>query len=85
MPDANKSPEGTGILLMNISLNESWINGHYICGNIDTSMGTVEVFDEDFFVQDEHAWEIITEIHRIWLNSETTQQQAFQQWIAQNF
>jgi hypothetical protein len=70
---------------MNISLNESWINGHYSCGNIDTSMGTVEVFSEEFFAKDEHAWEIICEIHRIWLNSETTQQQAFQLWIAQNF
>ena len=70
---------------MNISLNESWINGHYCCGNIDTSLDTVEVFDEDFFAQGEHAWEIIIEIHRIWLNSETTQEQAFQLWIALNF
>ncbi len=68
-----------------VSLNESWINGHYSCGRIDTSLGTVEVFDEDFFAQDEHAWEIICEIHQLWLNSDLTQKQAFQQWIFQNF
>jgi len=69
-----------------VSLNESWINGHYCCGNIDTSLGTVEVFDDDgFFAQGEHAWEIIAEIHRIWINSELTTEQAFQQWISQNF
>lgn len=68
-----------------VSLNESWINGHYSCGNIDTSPGTVEVFDDDgFFAQREHAWEIISEIHRIWLNTDLTTEQAFQQWISQN-
>jgi len=68
-----------------VSLNESWINGHYSCGNIDTSLGTVEVFDDDgFFAQGEHAWEIIAEIHRIWINSDLTTEQAFLQWITQN-
>ncbi len=80
----NTSLKGISILLMNISLNESWMHGHYSCGNIDTSLGTVEVFDQEYFAQGEHAWEIICEIHRIWLNSETTQLQAFQLWIAQN-
>jgi len=45
----------------------------------------VEVFDDDeFFAQGEHAWEIISEIHRIWINSDLTTEQAFQQWISQN-
>jgi hypothetical protein len=50
---------------MDITLNSSWLNGKYDCGVIDTSLGTVEVFDpeEGFFAQDEHAWEIISEIH----------------------
>ena len=70
-----------------VSLTQSWINGHYSCGNIDTSLGTVEIFDpeEDFFAHGEHAWEIICEIHRIWLNSDLTTEQAFQQWITLNF
>ena len=52
---------------MDITLNESWISGKYSCGVIDTSLGTVEVFDveEGFFAQGGHAWEIISEIHRI--------------------
>ncbi|MFY9151059.1 MAG: hypothetical protein WAO52_03525 [Prolixibacteraceae bacterium] len=59
---------------MDITLNESWINGKYSCGVIDTSLGTVEVFDQEegFFAQDEHAWEIISEIHQIWVNSDIT-------------
>ena len=71
---------------MELTLNESWLNGKYSCGEINTSLSTVEVFDADegFFAQDEHAWEIISEIHRIWVNSELTTQQAFQQWIFQN-
>jgi len=46
---------------MDITLNESWISGKYSCGEINTALGTVEVFDpeEGFFAQDEHAWEII--------------------------
>ncbi len=69
---------------MNITLNESWLNGKYSCGVIDTSLGTVEVFDDGFFAQGEHAWEIISEIHRIWLNTDLTTEQAFEQWISQN-
>ena len=72
---------------MNITLNESWLNGKYSCGVINTSLGTVEVFDQEegFFAQDEHAWEIILEIHRIWVNGDLTIEQAFQQWISLNF
>jgi len=71
---------------MDITLNESWINGKYSCGVINTSLGTVEVFDpeERFFVQDEHAWEIILKIHRIWINGDLTAEQVFQQWISSN-
>ena len=71
---------------MDITLNESWISGKYDCGIIDTSMGTVELFDQEegFFAQDEHAWEIISEIHQIWVNTDLTTEQAFQQWITQN-
>ena len=71
---------------MDITLNESWLNGKYSCGVIDTSLGTVEVFDteEGFFAQDEHAWEIISEIYKIWVNGDLTTEQAFQQWISQN-
>lgn len=71
---------------MDITLNESWISGKYICGVINTSLGTVEVFDEEegFIAQNEHAWEIISEIHRIWVNGDLTTEQAFKQWISQN-
>jgi len=71
---------------MDITLNESWISGKYSCGIIDTSLGTVEVFDgeEVFFAQDEHAWKIISEIHQIWVDGNLTTEQAFQQWITQN-
>jgi len=72
---------------MDITLNESWLNGKYSCGVIDTSLGTVEIFDEEegFFAQDEHAWEIILEIHRIWVTGDLTTEQAFKQWISSNF
>lgn len=72
---------------MDITLNESWISGKYSCGVIDTSLGTVEVFDveEGFFAQDDHAWEIISEIHQIWVNGDLTTEKAFQQWISANF
>ncbi len=51
---------------MDIALNKSWLNGKYGCGVINTSLGTIEVFDQEegFFAQGEHAWEIIAEIHR---------------------
>ena len=50
------------------------------------SLGTVEVYDQEegFFAQGEHAWEIILEIHHLWVNGDMTTQQAFQQWISQN-
>ena len=72
---------------MDITLNESWISGKYSCGVIDTSLGTVEIFDveEGFFAQDDHAWEIISEIHQIWASGDLTTEQAFQQWISANF
>ena len=71
---------------MDITLNESWISGKYSCGVIDTSLCTVEVFDDEegFFAQDDHAWEIILEIHLIWVNEDLTTEQAFQQWILSN-
>ena len=75
-----------GFFTMDITLNESWLNGKYSCGVINTSLGTVEVFDpeEGFFAQGEHAWEIILEIHHLWVNGDMTTEQAFQQWISQN-
>lgn len=75
---------------MDITLNDppagGWISGKYSCGIIDTSLVTVEVFDQEdgFFAQDEQAWEIISEIHQIWVNTDMTTEQAFQQWINQN-
>jgi len=71
---------------MDITLNLSWLNGKYDCGEINTSLGTVEVFDQEgeFFAQDEHAWEIISEIHQKWISRELTTQQAFEQWISSN-
>lgn len=75
---------------MNITLNDppagGWLNGKYRCGVIDTLLGTVEVFDREevFFAQDERAWEIISEIHQTWVNTDMTTEQAFQQWINQN-
>ena len=32
---------------MDITLNESWLNGKYSCGVINTSLGTIEVFDQE--------------------------------------
>lgn len=72
---------------MDITLNESWLSGKYSFGVINTSLGTIEVFDQEerFFTQDEHAWEIIAEIHRIWISGDLTTEQAFQEWISSNF
>ena len=71
---------------MDITLNESWLNGKYSCGVINTSLGTIEIFDQEegFFAQDQHAWKIIMEIHQIWVNGDLTTEEAFQQWISLN-
>lgn len=64
--------------------NETWLNGKYNNGEINTLFSYVAV-NPDFFCQGQEADEIISEIHQIWINSDLTQEQAFNQWINSNF
>ena len=69
---------------MDITLNESWISGKYSCGVIDTSLGTVEVFDQEegFFAQDEHGFFaalniVVLDMPELRCGSENQQEPAF--------
>lgn len=66
-------------------LNESWLNGKYENGEINTSLSFVSVESEDYFAQGSEADQNIAEIHQIWINSELTQSEAFTAWINMNF
>jgi hypothetical protein len=68
-----------------IELNITWLHGRFECGEINTSLGTVEVYSEDFFVQGDDAYRIIEEIRGIWLRSDVCVEQAFSSWISLNF
>lgn len=78
------SPKGIGIFLM-ITLNITWLHGKYQCGEINTALGTVEIFESDFFAQGDDAYRIIEEIRAIWLKSDVSVEQAFASWICLNF
>ena len=67
-----------------ITINITWLHGCFQCGEINTSIGTVEVYDPEFFVQDDEAYRIIEEIRRIWINSDVSVEQAFSSWISLN-
>lgn len=74
-------------MTMTDSPNESWLNGGYMFGEIDTAYGTVLVDAEytsegqEFFAQGEDADRHIKEIHNIWLTKDCTQEEAFLEWI----
>ena len=52
------SPKGIGIFLM-ITLNITWLHGKYLCGEINTALEAVEIFEPDFFAQGDDAYRII--------------------------
>ncbi|MFA6482301.1 MAG: hypothetical protein WCW62_06975 [Bacteroidales bacterium] len=68
-----------------ITLNISWLHGKFECGEINTSLGTVEVYSEEFFAQGDDAFGVIEEIRSIWINSDVSVEQAFSSWISLNF
>ncbi|MFA6128803.1 MAG: hypothetical protein WC699_16000 [Bacteroidales bacterium] len=65
-----------------ITLNLSWLHGKYVCGEIDSRIGTVQVYDVDFFAQGEEAFDIIEQIRRIWIERDMSVEQAFMAWIS---
>ena len=64
-----------------IELNETWLHGKYDNGEINTSLSYVAVNDPDWFFQGEEANNVISEIHKYWMNNEATTEQAFNWWI----
>lgn len=70
-------------------LNESWLNGTYDDGEINTNFPFISVKEaidgEDYFAQGDEAQKNIEEIFQIWVNSDLTTEQAFNQWININF
>jgi len=66
-------------------LNTSWLHGKYDCGVIDTWLGTVEVFSQDYFVQGDDGTKAIDEIHQIWLDLDLSVESSFEIWINRNF
>jgi len=74
-----KEIEGT------FALNSSWVHGKFDCGIIDTHLGTVEVFAEDWFAQGDDAAKAIDEIHKIWLAMNVPPGRAFEIWVSNNF
>jgi len=66
---------------MEIELNESWLNGNYENGEINTSLPYIAVNDPEFYAQGEDADNIIKEIHQYWLSNNVTTEEAFNHWI----
>lgn len=62
------------------TLNETWLNGKYSIGEINTSLPYLSV--GDFFVQGEDAQGFIDEIYNIWVSSDITTEQAFIKWAS---
>jgi hypothetical protein len=52
---------------------------------IDTWLGTVEVFSQDYFAQGDDGNRAIDEIHQIWLDLDLTIESSFELWINRNF
>lgn len=70
-------------------LNESWLDGTYVDGQIDIHFPFVSVKKaidgEDYFAQGDEAQRDIEEIFKIWVNSDLTTEQAFNHWINISF
>lgn len=64
-----------------IELNETWLNGKYKNGEMNTGLSYVSVKNPDFFAWGEEADNIIKEIHQYWLNNEITEEEAFNHWV----
>lgn len=63
-------------------VSETWLNGKYENGEINTSLSYVSVKDPEMFVQGSEADEIIKEVHNIWINNPNfTTEQAFNAWV----
>ncbi len=67
------------------NLNTSWVHGKFNCGVIDTHLGAVEVFTEDYFAQGDDGARAIDEIHQIWLYLDFSVESCFEVWISRNF
>ena len=62
-------------------LNETWLNGKYKNGEINTSLEYIAVNEPDFFAQGEEAGKIIKEIYQYWLYNDCTNEDAFNNWV----
>ena len=64
-----------------MELNETWLNGRYENGEINTSLSFVSVNDPEFYADGEDAERIIEDIYNYWLNGNIGQEDAFNWWI----
>jgi len=67
------------------NLNTSWLHDKFHCGVIDTHLGTVKVFAEEYFAQGDDGARAIDEIHQIWLELDLSVESSFEVWIRRNF
>ena len=67
-----------------IELNETWLNGKYSNGEINTSLPFIAVNNPEFFAQGDDADSIISDIFEYWNNNDVTTEDAFNNWINSN-
>ena len=67
------------------NLNPSWVRRKFHCAVIDTHLGTVEVFTEEYFAQGNDGTRAIDEIHQIWLDLDHSVESSFEVWIRRIF
>ena len=65
-----------------IELNESWLNGKFKNGEINTRIPYVA--SDDFFAQGDDAQRIIGEIFAAWTTRNISVEQAFNEWLKNN-
>ena len=65
-----------------IELNESWLNGKFKNGEINTRIPYVVT--DDFFAQGDDAERIIDEIFTAWTTGNISVEQAFNEWLKNN-
>ena len=70
--------------MSNIELNETWLNGKYDNGEINTSLGYVAFNSPDFFFQGDDGEQCIKEIYTYWLKNDCTTEEAFN-WYCNTF
>lgn len=67
--------------MKNLVLNDTWLDGKYPNGEINTSLPYVSVNNPEWFFQGDDAQQIIDEIFHYWSINNVTQEVAFNWYI----